>query len=147
MSRATKFPSFISLCHKISESSDILNSDFGFGSSSPILDDNEPSTTTPEAEIDDGSAREQQQEDADKVIAIEKNKDNEKHNEKRTDHHLLENKTTKTRQINRILSRDQILVSCSHMTCCLQKYTTPTHQFPYFIYNSFQDKFKYPKMM
>ena len=46
---------------------------------------------------------------------------------------------------NRILSRDQILVSCSHMTCCLQKYTT--HQFTYFLYYLFQDEFKYPKMM
>ena len=56
--RATKFPSFISLHHKISESSDI---NFRFGSSSPFSDDDEPSTTTPEAVIDDGSAREQQQ--------------------------------------------------------------------------------------
>ena len=31
------------------------------------------------------------------------------------------------------------------MNCCLQKYTT--HQFTYFIYYLFQDKFKYPKMM
>ena len=46
---------------------------------------------------------------------------------------------------NRILSRDQILVSCSHMTCCLQKYTT--HQFKYFIYYLFQDKFKYKEMI
>ena len=29
------------------------------------------------------------------------------------------------------------------MNCCLQKYTT--HQFTYFIYSSFQDKFKNPK--
>ena len=31
------------------------------------------------------------------------------------------------------------------MKYCLQKYTT--HQFTYFIYYLFQDKFKYPKMM
>ena len=37
------------------------DSDFGLGSLSPFLDDNEPSTTTPEAVIDDGSEREQQQ--------------------------------------------------------------------------------------
>ena len=41
--------------------SDDSDSDFGFGSLSPFLDDDEPSTTTPEAVIDDGSAREQQQ--------------------------------------------------------------------------------------
>ena len=35
--------------------SDDSDSDFGFGSSSPFLDDDEPSTTTPEAVIDDGS--------------------------------------------------------------------------------------------
>ena len=29
------------------------------------------------------------------------------------------------------------------MNCCLQNYTT--HQFTYFIYHLFQDKFKYPK--
>ena len=44
---------------------------------------------------------------------------------------------------NRILSKDQILVSCSHMNCCLQKFTT--HQFTYFIYYLYQDKFKNPK--
>ena len=44
---------------------------------------------------------------------------------------------------NRILSKDQILVSCSHMNCCLQNYTT--HQFTNFINYLFQDKFKYPK--
>ena len=31
------------------------------------------------------------------------------------------------------------------MNCCLQKYTT--HQFTYFIYYLFQDKFKNPKIM
>ena len=45
---------------------------------------------------------------------------------------------------NRILSRDQILVSCSHMNCRLQNYTT--HQFTYFIYYLYQDKFKNPKI-
>ena len=37
------------------------------------------------------------------------------------------------------------IVSCYHMNYCLQNYTT--HQFTYFIYYLFQDKFKYPKMM
>ena len=37
------------------------DSDFGFGSSSPFSDDDEPSTTTPEAVIDNGSEHEQQQ--------------------------------------------------------------------------------------
>ena len=31
------------------------------------------------------------------------------------------------------------------MNCCLQKYTT--HQFTYFIYYLFQDKFKNPKII
>ena len=31
-------------------------------------------------------------------------------------------------------------VSCSHMNCCLQNYTT--YQFTYFIYYLFQEKFK-----
>ena len=31
------------------------------------------------------------------------------------------------------------------MNCCLQKYTT--HQFTYFTYYVFQDKFKYPKII
>ena len=31
------------------------------------------------------------------------------------------------------------------MNCCLQNYTT--HQFTYFIYYLFQDKFKYPKII
>ena len=31
------------------------------------------------------------------------------------------------------------------MNCCLQKFTT--HQFTYFIYYLFQDKFKYPKII
>ena len=43
-------------------------------------------------------------------------------------------------QDNRIL-----FVSCSHMNCCLQNYTT--HQFTYFIHYLFQDKFKYPKKL
>ena len=61
------------------------DSDFGFGSSSPFLDDDEPSTTSPEAVIDNGSTQEQQeqrqQEDTDTVIVIEKKKDNKKHKE------------------------------------------------------------------
>ena len=49
-------------------------------------------------------------------------------------------------KITRIDHKDQkSIVSCYHMNCCLQKYTT--HQFTYFIYYLFQDKFKYPKMM
>ena len=60
MPRATKFPSFISLHHKISKSesesesikmSDDSDSDFGFGSSSPLLGDDEPSTTTQESVV------------------------------------------------------------------------------------------------
>ena len=63
MPHATKFPSFISLCHKISESeseSESIkmsdDSDFGFGSSSPFLDDDEPSTT-PQESVVDGACR------------------------------------------------------------------------------------------
>ena len=60
--------------------SDDSDSDFGFGSSSPFLDDNEPSTTTPETVIDDGSEQEQQQrrqqEDVGKNKDIEKCKEN-----------------------------------------------------------------------
>ena len=37
------------------------------------------------------------------------------------------------------------IVSCYHMNCCLQKYTT--HQFTYFIYYLIQDNFKNAKMM
>ena len=37
------------------------------------------------------------------------------------------------------------IVSCYHMNCCLQKYTT--HQFTYCIYYLFQDKFKNEKIM
>ena len=42
---------------------------------------------------------------------------------------------------NRIESKS--FVSCSHMNCCLQKHTT--HQVTYFIYYSYQDKFKNPR--
>ena len=49
--------------------------------------------------------------------------------------------TGKSCSHNRILSRQsKSFVSCSHMNCCLQKYTT--HRFTYFIYYSHQDKFK-----
>ena len=49
-------------------------------------------------------------------------------------------------KITRIDQKDQkFFVSCYHMNCCLQKFTT--HQFTYFIYYLFQDKFEYPKMM
>ena len=47
-------------------------------------------------------------------------------------------------KITRIDQKDQkFIVSCSHMNCCPQNYTR--HQFTYFIYYLFQDKFKYPK--
>ena len=36
-------------------------------------------------------------------------------------------------------------MSCYHIHCCLQKYTT--HQFTYIIYYLFQDKYKYPKII
>ena len=41
--------------------SDDSDYDFGFGSSAPFSDHNEPSTTTPEAVIDNGSEQEQGQ--------------------------------------------------------------------------------------
>ena len=45
-----------------------------------------------------------------------------------------------------VLSREpKSFVSCSHMNYCLQKYTI--HQFTYFIYSLFQDKFKNPKII
>ena len=37
----------------------------------------------------------------------------------------------------------KFIVSCSHINCCLQNYTT--HQFTYFIYYIFQDNIKYSK--
>ena len=47
-------------------------------------------------------------------------------------------------KITRIDQKHQnSIVSCYHMNCCLQKFTT--HQFTYSIYYLFQDKFKYPK--
>ena len=47
-------------------------------------------------------------------------------------------------KITRIDQKDQkFIVSCYHMNCCLQKFTT--HQFTYFTYYLFQDKYKYPK--
>ena len=50
------------------------DSDFGFGSSSPFLDDDEPSTTTQESVVDRACRRQQwQQEDVDAVIIIEEN--------------------------------------------------------------------------
>ena len=49
-------------------------------------------------------------------------------------------------KITRIDQKDQnSIVSCYHMNCCLQKYTT--HQFTYFIYYLFQDNFKNAKMI
>ena len=47
---------------------------------------------------------------------------------------------------NRVLSREpKAFVSCSHMNCFLQKYTT--HQITYSIYYLFQGKFKNPKII
>ena len=93
---ATKFPSFISPQHKMSESikmSDDSDSDFGFGSSSPLLDDDEPSTTTQESAVDDGHGQQQQQqEDIEAVIVREEDKDNEKQKEKDDIHALNEEK-------------------------------------------------------
>ena len=44
-------------------------------------------------------------------------------------------------KITRFDQKDQkSIVSCYHMNCYLQKYTT--HQFTYFIYYLFQDNFK-----
>ena len=48
-------------------------------------------------------------------------------------------------KITRFDHKVKILVSCYHMNCCLQKYTT--HQFTYFIYYLFQDNFKNAKNM
>ena len=86
---ATKFHSFISLQHKMSESESIISlrhkmsddcdsdSDFGFGSSSPLLDD-EQSTTTQESVVDDEHGLQQQQEeDIEAVIIGDDDKDNE----------------------------------------------------------------------
>ena len=62
-----------------------------------------------------------------------------------TSQHPYIQETTKT-DTNRILSRiHKSFVSCDHMNCCLQKDTT--HQFTYYIYYSYQDKFKYPTIM
>ena len=64
MPHDTKFPSFISLQHKMSESESIKmshdsDSDFGFGSSPPLLEDDEPSTTTQELVVDGACGRQQ----------------------------------------------------------------------------------------
>ena len=48
-------------------------------------------------------------------------------------------------KITRFYQKIKIFVSCIHMNCCLQNYTI--HQFTYFIYYLFQDKFKNPKIM
>ena len=45
---------------------------------------------------------------------------------------------------NRISSKDQILVSCSHMTCLYKNYTT--YQSTYFIDIFIQDVIKNPKI-
>ena len=46
-----------------------------------------------------------------------------------------------------LIKTSKSIVSCYHMKCCLQKYTT--HQFTYFIYSYhlFQDNFKNAKIM
>ena len=48
-------------------------------------------------------------------------------------------------KIQELIKRPKLVVSCYHMNCCLQKYTT--HQFTYFIYYLFQDNFKNAKMV
>ena len=48
-------------------------------------------------------------------------------------------------KITRFYQKIKIFVSCIHMNCWLQKYTT--HQFAYFIYYLHQDKFKNPRIM
>ena len=84
---ATKFHSFISLQHKMSESesfislqhkmSDDSDSDFGFGSSSPLLHD-EDSTTTQELVVEDEHEQEQQEQEDIQAVIIG---DDDKHNE------------------------------------------------------------------
>ena len=44
-----------------------------------------------------------------------------------------------------LIKKSKSFVSCCHMNCCLQKYTT--YQFTYIIYYLVQDKFKNPKIM
>ena len=44
-----------------------------------------------------------------------------------------------------LIKKVKSIVSCYHMNCCLQKFTT--QQFTYFIYYLFQDKFKNPKII
>ena len=59
--------------------SDDSDSDFGFGSLSPLLDDDEPSTTTQESVVDGACGQQNwQQEDVDAVIIREEDKDTEK---------------------------------------------------------------------
>ena len=53
--------------------------------------------------------------------------------------------STLTKRHNRILSKDQILVSCSHMTCHLQNLHTK-YQSTYFIDVFIQDMIKNPKI-
>ena len=48
--------------------------------------------------------------------------------------------------INKILSREpKSFVSCSHMNCCLQKYTT--HQFTYYIFIYFKTNLNIQKLL
>ena len=44
-----------------------------------------------------------------------------------------------------MIKKAKSIVSCYHMNCCLQEFTT--HQFTYFIYYLFEDNFKNAKMM
>ena len=44
-----------------------------------------------------------------------------------------------------LIKKPKFIVSCYHMNCCLQKYTT--HQVTFFIYYLFQDNFKNAKII
>ena len=44
-----------------------------------------------------------------------------------------------------LIKKLKSFVSCNHMNCCIQKYTT--HQFTYFVYYSYQDKLKYSRII
>ena len=49
------------------------------------------------------------------------------------------------KRLQELIEKSISFVSCYHINCCLQKYTT--YQFTYFIYYLFQDKFKNPKII
>ena len=44
-----------------------------------------------------------------------------------------------------MIKKPKFIVSCYHMNCCLQNFTT--HQFTYFIYYVFQGNFKNAKII